>query len=78
MLLIDLNKNHTADVIKRELFVLHEHPGLYGVRVAHIFSYLWCGFLFCLYSFYVLCSLLPVRLDSLFSITPSIFSNAYL
>ena len=50
-----------------------------GVRVAHLFSpqfcVLDCLFLFCFVC--LVCSMLPLSLDCLFLIAPSVFSNIY-
>ena len=65
-------------VINHELLAFHNHlspqPVFDWVRVAHLFSFLCCVFLFCLSLFCVLCPMLPVSLDCPFLITPSVFS----
>jgi hypothetical protein len=53
-------------------------PGFGGFRVVHPYSFL-CCFCFVLFDFFLclVCSMLPVSLDFLFLIAPSVFSNVY-
>ena len=48
-------------------------PVFCGVRVAHLFSFLSCGFTFCLSWFCVLCPMLPVSLNCPSLIVSSVF-----
>jgi hypothetical protein len=47
------------------------------VRIAHLFSFVFCVFLFCLSSSCVLCTQCCQSLDCSFVIAPSVFSNVY-
>jgi hypothetical protein len=47
------------------------------VRIAHLLSFVFCVFLFCLSSSCVLCTQCCQSLDCSFVIAPSVFSNVY-
>ena len=68
-------------LIEQELLTFPGHPSsqpvFYWVRVALVFSFLCCGFFF-VFVLCLACPMLPVSLDCLFLISPSVVSNVYL
>ena len=62
---------------------LHSPRDFVGVRVTHLFSFLFCvGVFVCILLFFVLCRLfaqkLPMSLDCQFLLCPSVFSGVYI
>ena len=68
-IVVKTSKSRRVSLVEQELLTL---------RVAYLFSFLCYVFVLILFDLCIVCPMLPVSLDCLFLIVPSVFSSVYL